>query len=292
MPSHAFVNQPTGLEAAEHPSRRVQGLRSVLDGLQDRIAPVIDLTRPYVNGLDTLPADGRFLLVGNHTQFIGGEVLLIPHFVRRAIGARVRTLADRRIGERPGFSRDLMTAYGGVVGAPDAARELMRDNETILVFPGGGREIAKFKGEEYQLNWSGRAGFARIAVENDYPIVPVGLVGGDDVYKSLFTRDSVMGRLSQTVSTRLSGNSDMAMPVMRGVGPTLIPRPQRMYLRFGQPIETTRPTGGSADDWVAAVKGRTQDSLEKILQELLEIRAGDPFRELNPLAWTRAVQAG
>ncbi len=185
-----------------------------------------------------------------------------------------------------------MTAYGGVVGAPDTARELMHANETILVFPGGGREIAKFKGEEYQLNWSGRAGFARIAAENDYPIVPVGLVGGDDVYKSMFTRDSLAGRLIRTVSTRLSGNSDMAMPVMRGVGPTLIPRPQRMYLRFGQPIETTRPRGASADAWVASVKERTQASLEKILQELLEIRAGDPFRELNPLAWTRAVQAG
>ncbi|WP_428341544.1 lysophospholipid acyltransferase family protein [Mycobacterium sp.] len=285
------MNQPTDPEAASHPSRRAQSLRSALDGLQGRIAPLIDLTRPYVNGLNGLPADGRFLLVGNHTQFIGGEVLLIPHFVRRAIGTRVRTLADRRIGERPGFSRDLMTAYGGVVGAPDAARELMRNRETVLVFPGGGREIAKFKGEEYQLNWTGRAGFARIAAENGYPIVPVGLVGGDDVYKSLFTRDSVMGRLTQKVSTRLSGNSDMAMPVMRGVGPTLIPRPQRMYLQFGQPIETTRPKRITVDKWVASVKERTQDSLESILDALLEIRAADPFRELNPLAWTRAVQA-
>jgi 1-acyl-sn-glycerol-3-phosphate acyltransferase len=279
------------LESAERASRRVQTLRNALDGVQGRIAPIIDLTRPYVEGLDTLPPDGRFLLVGNHTQFIGGEVLLIPHYVRRAIGARVRTLADRRIGERPGFSRDLMTAYGGVVGAPEAARELMRNNEPILVFPGGGREIAKFKGEEYQLNWSGRAGFARIAAENDYPIVPVGLVGGDDVYKSLFARDSVMGRLSQTVSTKLSGNPDMAMPLMRGIGPTLIPRPQRMYLRFGQPIDTRKPSGESADAWVASVKAETQQSLEAILAELLAIRAKDPFRELSPLAWTKAVRA-
>ena len=219
--SAVVVNQPTDPEAAAciHRDGRRACARHWM-GYRVASLPSSDLTRPYVSGLDALPVDGRFLLVGNHTQFIGGEVLLIPHFVRRGIGARVRTLADRRIGERPGLSRDLMTAYGGVVGAPDAARALMRDNETVLVFPGGGREIAKFKGEEYQLNWSGRAGFARIAAENEYPIVPVGLVGGDDVYKSLFTRDSVMGRLSETVSTRLSGNSDMAMPVMRGVGPT------------------------------------------------------------------------
>ena len=289
--AHLDPTRRPDLESAQHPSRRVQKLGHALDGLQERIAPLVDLARPYVAGLDTLPSDGRFLLVGNHTQFIGGEVLLVPHFVRRGIGARVRTLADRRFGERPGFSRDLMTAYGGVVGDRDAARELMRDNETILVFPGGGREIAKFKGEEYQLNWVGRAGFARIAAENDYPIIPVGLVGGDDVYKSMFTRDSVMGRLTQAVSTRLTGSPDMAMPVMRGIGPTLIPRPQRMYLQFGQPIDTTRPRSTSIDDWVTAVKAQTQRSLAAILANLLAIRATDPYRELNPLAWRGAARA-
>jgi 1-acyl-sn-glycerol-3-phosphate acyltransferase len=284
------VSEPIDIDAVMNHPRRVQILRSALDRLQDGIAPVINLSRPYVSGLDTLPADGRFLLVGNHTQFVGGEVLLIPHFVRRAIGARVRPLADRRFGEQPGLGRDLMTAYGGVVGAPETARELMRHNETILVFPGGGREIAKFKGEEYRLNWNGRSGFARIAVENGYPIVPVGLVGGDDIYKSLVTRDSVLGRFSQAVSAKLSGRADMAMPLMRGIGPTLIPRPQRMYLRFGEPIDTAKPGRISTEDWVASVRNNTQESLETILTDLLALRAGDPFRELNPLAWASAVE--
>jgi 1-acyl-sn-glycerol-3-phosphate acyltransferase len=286
------VSETIDIDAVMNHPRRVQILRSALDRIQDGIAPVIDLSRPYVSGLDTLPADGRFLLVGNHTQFVGGEVLLIPHFVRRAIGARVRPLADRRFGEQPGLGRDLMTAYGGVVGAPETARELMRHNETILVFPGGGREIAKFKGEEYRLNWNGRSGFARIAAENDYPIVPVGLVGGDDIYKSLVTRDSVLGRLSQAASAKLSGRADVAMPLMRGIGPTLIPRPQRMYLRFGEPIETTKRNRVSTEDWVASVRKDTQQSLEAILAELLAIREDDPFRELNPLAWAGAVKAG
>jgi 1-acyl-sn-glycerol-3-phosphate acyltransferase len=284
------VSEPIDIDALMNHPRRVQILRGALDRIQDGIAPVINLSRPYVSGLDTLPADGRFLLVGNHTQFVGGEVLLIPHFVRRAIGARVRPLADRRFGEQPGLGRDLMTAYGGVVGAPETARELMRHNETILVFPGGGREIAKFKGEEYRLNWNGRSGFARIAVENDYPIVPIGLVGGDDIYKSLVTRDSALGRLSQAVSAKLSGRADMAMPLMRGIGPTLIPRPQRMYLRFGEPIDTAKPDRISTEDWVASVRNDTQESLETILTNLLALRAGDPFRELNPLAWASAVE--
>ncbi len=283
---------PIDIDAVMNHPRRVQRLRGALDKVHDGISPLIDLTRPYVSGLETLPADGRFLLVGNHTAFIGGEVLLIPHFVRRALGRRVRPLADRRFATKPGLGHDVMTAYGGVVGDPATARELMRHNETILVFPGGGREIAKFKGEEYRLNWRGRAGFARIAVENDYPIVPVGLVGGDDVYKSLVTRDSRLGRLSQAVSTRMTGEPDMAMPPMRGIGPTLIPRPQRMYLGFGEPISTAKPEDLSTEDWVASVRERTQESLKSILSDLLAIRADDPFRELNLLAWASAAKAG
>jgi 1-acyl-sn-glycerol-3-phosphate acyltransferase len=286
-----LVTKTIDLDAVINHPRRVQMVRGALEKIHDGIAPLIDLSRPYVSGLEMLPADGRFLLVGNHTQFVGGEVLLIPHFVRRAISVRVRPLADRRFGQQRGFGRDLMTAYGGVVGSPETARELMRHNETILVFPGGGREIAKFKGEEYHLNWNGRSGFARIAVENDYPIVPAGLVGGDDVYKSLIARDSALGRLSQTISTKLTGRADMAMPLMRGIGPTLIPRPQRMYLRFGEAIDTTKPARVSAENWVATVKKNTQESLEAILTDLLAVRASDSFRELNPSAWSHAIIA-
>lgn len=284
------MTESVELAAATTQTRRVQILRKALSKLQDGTAPFVDLSRPHVSGLDKLPVDGRFLLVGNHT-FSGSEVMLIPHFVRRAIGTWVRPLADRRFGERAGLGRDLMTAYGGVVGAPNTARGLMRQGETILVFPGGGREIPKFKGEEYRLNWTGRFGFARIAVEDAYPIVPVGLVGGDDVYKSLIARDSALGRLSQFVSTKLSGRSDMAMPLVRGVGLTPIPRPQRMYLRFGDPIDTANPDGIATDEWVAQVRDHTQRSLETILADLLTIRADDPFRELNPLAWTSAAKA-
>ncbi|KAA1249706.1 acyltransferase family protein [Mycobacterium simiae] len=279
------------IDAVLNAPPRVQVLRGALDRIQDGIAPFIDLARPYVSGLDRLPADGRFLLVGNHTQFVGGEILLVPHFVRRAIGKRVRPLADRRFGRWRGFGHDLMAAYGGVVGSPETARELMRHNETVLVFPGGGREIVKFKGEEYHLNWRGRSGFARIAVENDYPIVPVGLVGGDDIYKSLVTRDSVLGRACRAITTKLSGDAEMAIPLMRGLGPTLIPRPQRMYLHFGEPIKTSKPTGVADADWEASVKAKTQQSLQAILAELQAIRAEDPFRALNPFAWLSAIAA-
>jgi 1-acyl-sn-glycerol-3-phosphate acyltransferase len=277
------------IDTIMNPPERVQTFRRAVDNLRDGLGPLVDLYRPYVDGLETLPRDGRFLLVGNHTQF-GVEAILIPHFVRCTIGTRVRPLAERAMGRMPGAVGDLAAAYGAVVGAPETARELMRHNESILVFPGGGREIAKFKGEENTLRWHGRAGFARVSVENNYPIVPVALVGGDDVYQSLISRDGRWGRLSLRLTAKMFGRRDMALPLVHGIGPTLIPRPQRMYLRFAAPIDTTKPARVSDEKWVATVKQHTQGSLEQALADLLEIRTNDPYRELNPLAWRAATQ--
>ncbi|MCH9666292.1 MAG: acyltransferase family protein [Actinomycetia bacterium] len=270
-----------------NPSGRVQTLRRVLDTATESLRPLLDLSRPYVDGTRHLPADGRFLLVGNHTQ-VGVEVFMISDTVRRAIGTRVLPLADRSFGNLRGPAADLLAAFGGVVGAPDTARELMRHDQTVLVFPGGGREIPKFKGEEYTLRGEGRTGFARLSVENDYPIVPAGLVGADDIYRSWTTRDSTYARCSKAVARRFNGRPEMTMPLLRGIGPTLIPRPQRMYLRFGAPIDTTRPRGVRERAWTEAVKQRTQLALEEILADLRRLREDDPYRGLNPLAWRDA----
>lgn len=278
-----------GTDAIMNESERVQTLRSALDTLRTGAQPLVDLYRPYVDGLENLPRDGRFLLVGNHTQS-SIEVPLIPHFVRRELGTRVRPLAERSLGQMPGIVGDLFAAYGAVIGSPENARELMQHDQAILVFPGGGRELFKFKNEEYQLRWENRAGFVRLAVENNYPIVPVGLVGGDDVFQSLIDRESRLGKLSLSVTEKLFDRRDNPLPMMRGIGPTLLPRPQRMYLRFAAPIDTTKPARVSKEEWEATVKQNTQESLERTLADLLEIRVGDPFRKLNPLAWSDATQ--
>lgn len=269
---------------------RVQALQKAIFTVADLIGPVVDLSRIYVDGLENLPRDGRFLLVGNHTTAGWAEIVLIPYFVHRELGVRVRGLATRQLADMRGIGRDVMEAAGAVVGDPETGAELMRQGETVLVFPGGGRDMLKFKGEEYQLLWQGRSGFARLAIAHDYPIVPVGLVGGDDVYHSLVERGGTWERMTRGLGERLHGVTGVGIPLVRGVGPTMVPRPQRMYLRFGSPIDTTRPARTPAAQWEASVKERTQTALEGILRDLRTRRENDPFRNLNPLAWGRALR--
>lgn len=281
------------MSALQHPATipdrfRVATIRRGLAALADRLDPLLALSKPYIDGLDNLPSDGRFLLVGNHT-YAGVETLLIPYVVRRHIGKRVRPLADRQFGKLKGFAAELMSAFGAVVGTPHGTRELMHANEPILVFPGGGREVGKGRDELYTLLWGDRAGFARLAVENNYPIVPVALVGGDDIYKILTTRHGPWGRLAKAVGQRLNGRSDATMPLVRGIGPTLLPRPQRMYLRFSPPVDTTQPDRVPAETWVAQIRDTVKAELESNLAELLRIRKTDPYRHMVPGTWRGAV---
>ena len=277
------------LDHLVHQSERVQALTRAIFGVADLFDPVVDLCRPYIDGLDNLPRDGRFLLVGNHTSFGLAEIVLIPYFVHRELGVRVRGLAARSLADKRGVVADILAAAGAVVGNPENGAELMRHGETVLVFPGGGREMPKFKGEDYQLRWEGRSGFARLAIAHDYPILPVGLVGGDDVYHSLVKRDSQWGRAGRLVATRVLGRPDVNIPLIRGLGPTLVPRPQRMYVRFGVPVDTGRPAHVPAGKWEAAVKEQTEIELQNLLADLQALRETDPYRNLNPLGWRNAA---
>jgi 1-acyl-sn-glycerol-3-phosphate acyltransferase len=46
-----------------------------------------------------------------------------------------------------------------------------------MVFPGGGREVTKRKGQQYQLIGKNCEGFAVMAIEQGYPIIPFASVG-------------------------------------------------------------------------------------------------------------------
>ena len=267
---------------------RVERIGQWIDALVPQIEPLVSLCKPFVDGLEHLPPDGRFLLVGNHTP-TAIETLLIPYELRRRLGLTVRPLAHHMFGYFTGLPADILAALGAVVGTPEGTRALMRANQPILVFPGGERDVGKAKDELYRVLWGKRDGFARLAIEHDYPIVPAALVGGDDVYKILTTRHGTWGRLGSEVGRRLHGRTDMTPHLIRGIGPTLIPRPQRMYLRFGPPIDTAAPDGVATEQWVATVKETAKAHLESTLADLLRVRETDPYRHLAPWAWQRAV---
>jgi 1-acyl-sn-glycerol-3-phosphate acyltransferase len=244
------------------------------------LAPWRWITAPRVSGLEHLPHDRPALLAGNHTTWalLDSPLLLLELYEARGI-------FPRAVGDHLHFRvpvwRGLIERFGVVNGTPDNVRALMRAGEWIIVFPGGAREVFKRRGEKYALIWGERTGFARVAIESGYPIVPFSLVGAEDVYDIVLDADDLLTSPLGPLLRRFAPRSDVIPPVARGVGPTAVPRAERFYFHFGEPVETRHLAGRERDHRTCfAVREQVREAVEDGIVRLLLERERDPDRAL------------
>jgi 1-acyl-sn-glycerol-3-phosphate acyltransferase len=247
-----------------------------IDRLVSLLEPYRRITQPKFYGIENLPDDGS-LLVGNHTIY---GFLDLP-FMMAEVWKR-RRIAIRGLGEHAHYAvpvwRDLLGACGMVRGTRDNVRALMRDRQTILVFPGGSREVNKRRGQQYQLLWGERIGFARLAIEQGYPIAPVAAVGADDMLDVIIDQTTPLyGQLAAAYEKIMGFPTP---PVVRGVGLTGIPRPERLYFWFGEPIDTTRFADRKNDTAARTVRDEVKQAVLGGIEFLRDERDHDPDRDL------------
>jgi 1-acyl-sn-glycerol-3-phosphate acyltransferase len=221
------------------------------------------------------------LFVGNHSVFGVLDVLLFADGLYRERGISLRMLADRNHFRVP-LWRDFVEQAGAVLGTRANCAALMRRGEHILVFPGGAREVFKHKGEAYRLIWKDRYGFVQLAVQHGYSITPYATVGAEEAFDVLLDSGDYMStplgrylRRSGIADRHLRGGDEFP-PVIRGLGLTAIPRPEKLYFSIGKPIETAR-YGGRSDDpaLLRSLRTRVARALERLIAEAQEHRAGD-----------------
>jgi len=246
------------------------------------LAPWRWLTAPRFSGLEHVPTDRPLLLAGNHTTLAVLDSPLLLLGLHDRLGMFPRTLGDHVHFRVPAW-RALVERFGVVEGTRENVRALMAAGESIVVFPGGAREVCKRRGEKYVLIWGKRTGFARLAIEFGYPIVPFSAVGAEDVYEIVFDADDLLGSRLGPLVERLAPRPDLIPPVVAGVGLTAIPRPQRFYFHFGEPVETAHLAGKHEDDAVCfAVREQVREAVEAGIARLLVERERDPDHDLLP----------
>lgn len=241
------------------------------------IEPVRKVINPKVFGIENVPSS-RVLLVGNHTVMgLLDSPLMCAELWER--GIVVRSLGDHAHFKVPVW-RDVLTACGVVDGTRAATSELMRRGEVILVYPGGGREVAKRKGEKYQLIWKNRLGFARLAIEHGYPIVPFAAIGAEEALDIVLDGSSPLLAPTRFFIKNVLGSPE-TMPITKGIGLTPVPRPERQYYWFGPPISTQDLHGKQADDAVVSgIRDEVKLAVEQGIDFLLRERDRDPNRSV------------
>jgi 1-acyl-sn-glycerol-3-phosphate acyltransferase len=263
----AFWNRPPDEE-----------VRRVLNAL----LPWEFLTSPYFSGLENVEQGGSYLFAGNHT--IAG-VLDAPLMMRKLFMDKeifLRSLGDHMHFKIPVW-REFLSRYGVVDGNRDNCARLMKSRQSILLFPGGSREVAKRRGEKYQLIWKQRLGFAKMAIEHGFPIIPFSAVGAEEAYDIVLDGNDMMKSPLGPYIEKAGIRKDMLMPLIKGLGPTPIPRPVRMYFHFSPPIETARFEGRAEDEealWI--VRKEVEEAVAAGIEKLLQHREEDPEQELMP----------
>jgi 1-acyl-sn-glycerol-3-phosphate acyltransferase len=246
------------------------------------LSPWRALTDPHIDGFEHLPDDGRYLLVGNHTTLGLFDVPFLVLDIHRQTGVLVRSLGEQQHYRVP-IWRDILSRFGTINGTRANTRQLLAADQAVLVFPGGGREVARRRGDHYPLVWRERIGFARLALEFSYPVVPVSMIGVDDMWDVVADADDPLYAPARALAARVGVDRELLWPLLRGLGPTPVPRPQRIYGRLAAPIEGGA-FGSSWDDVRGAQRLRdaVRTAVQRGIEELQTERAHDPARRLGP----------
>jgi 1-acyl-sn-glycerol-3-phosphate acyltransferase len=196
-------------------------------------------------------------------------------------GIYFRSLGDHFHFVVPGW-REMLLEGGAVDGIPENCSKLMNGKQHIIVYPGGAREVMKNEGEQYRLVWKRRTGFARMAMQHGYDIIPFAALGADDSlsirYDSQRFRHSLLGKLAQKsgVMDALFRGGDTLGPVVSGVAGMPIPRPEKLYFMFGERIPTAHLQADYRNtDAQWQVRRRVESAIYDQLDSLRAIRAQD-----------------
>jgi len=135
--------------------------------------------RPTVTGFESLPAEGAFLIVSNHSGgFAVSELMSLATLWLERFG-RERRLAG--LAHPFGFNlwpiAPMLRGLGAIPSTYEAAAGALAAGIAVIVFPGGDLEAGRPVWRAHRVDFGGRKGFLKIAREARVPIVPMGIRG-------------------------------------------------------------------------------------------------------------------
>ncbi len=219
--------------------------------------------RTTIQGLKYIPRKGPALIVANH-----GVLAIESPFLMAEIwkGTRrvVRSLADHFLWSIP-LLRDRLIKAGVVDGDRDTAVRLLKSGEMALVYPEGAKGAAKPYDRKYELDWTGRYGFIKVALLANAPIIPVVIVGADDTYW-VVNDPYKWARL-------ILRSESMPLPLPIGLG--LLPFPAKLSIRIGPPIRLGYgPEAARNERIVEKLQKQVWRTVKDMLERGLAERAG------------------
>lgn len=224
--------------------------------------------RITVEGVEHIPATGPALLVANHSGVLpwDGAMITAAVFFEHPRQRFVRSLFHDWFSTVP-FIAPLFMSLGQVPGIPENATRLLEHDEVVCTFPEGLKGVGKPFCDRYQLARFGRGGFAQIALRTGAPIVPVAVVGAEEIYPLVSDGKGI---------ARLLGWPYFPItPFFPWLGVLgTIPLPSRWSITFCPPIHSADYGPAAADNPLAvfALADQVRSTIQQTIQAKLAAR--------------------
>ncbi len=216
-----------------------------------------------VRGLENVPAVGGALVVSNHSGTIPVDGLMTMVTLHDRAGRRLRPLGADLVFRTPVVS-SLARRSGATLACQEDAERMLRAGELVGVWPEGFKGIGKPYSQRYKLQRFGRGGFVSAALRTGVPIVPLSVVGAEEIYP-------LVGNIPALA--RLLGVPYIPItPLFPLLGPLgMVPLPSKWLMEFGEPIRTDDYDAGAADDpmLVFDVTDQVRETIQHTLYSLL-----------------------
>jgi len=280
----AAIELPTNLQQAiDVVGRRLRG-EYVEDewGFDEELAeatyPLFDFLysvwwRVQVSGVRNVPAHGRALLVANHAGSIfpfDASMMTMAIMKEHPLPRWPRFMVLDWAFELPFFSA-FMRRVGGIPASPHNATRLLDSDEMLMVFPEGVKGTGKPFSQRYRLQRFGRGGFVEVALRTRAPIVPVAVVGSEEIYPKL-GESRALARATGAPFVPVTPT----FPWLGALG--LVPLPSRWRIEFCPPIDLSEHPPEAAEDRrvVFDLVEQVKETIQQSLYENL-VKRGSPF---------------
>lgn len=201
-----------------------ESLPGTVRRLAPLLAPLARYHRHRLVGAEHVPATGAFLGCLNHS-LATYDGFLFALALHRETGRVAWGLGDDKLFQIPGVA-SLFHASGVRPASHAHARALLAEGRAVWLAPGGMREALRPSTERYTVRWDRRTGFARLAVLTGVPVVLAACPAADDLYT---VYPSALTAWAYRVFR-------VPLPVVRGWGPTVLPRPVALVHYIAPPL--------------------------------------------------------
>lgn len=208
--------------------------------------------RYQVKGLKKLPQQGSALIVMNH-GIIPYHGFLLAKKVFDQMHRTARGLGASFLFEVP-LLREFFIKAGAVDANPKNAEKLLKEDNLVMLSPGGIYEALVTQPGMKRIPWERRMGFVKMAIKTGTPIIPTYCRGIDKVY--LNSEFLLKKRIKILEKTRFS------LPIFMGIG--LLPFPYKLTHYIGDPISVKAKRGEELSKQTKRIHQEVIDAMEEL----------------------------